>query len=196
MPRALRGRPVSALAVVAAALALASVAAGCGDGSTSPDLSGAPPMQGDTMPADSMASNQALTDEDVLALAQGDSTWTWWKFSDVLLDRAGNSPHGEKIRVRYNTQAATQLDAVGRVGPAASFPDRSAVVKEVHAGGAPVGLLVMYKAVGDPNAGHGAWLWAEYDRDGTVLHSIADNDSECHNCHVTGVDHMRMNDTH
>lgn len=185
-----RFRQCACLAPAAAILAVALAA--CGDNATEP---GETAMRNDTMPADTM-STRGLTDNDVFRMAQGDSTWTWWKFSDAYLQRAGDSPHGDRIRVRYNTQAATQLDPLGRISTDVEFPDRSAIVKEVYSAGAPSGLLVMYKAVGDPHAGHNAWLWAEYDLDGTILHSIAENDGVCHNCHVVGLDHTRMNDTH
>lgn len=147
------------------------------------------------MPPDS-ATMDALTDADIRRLAELDSTWTWWEFSDSLLVRAGNSPHSDRIRVRYNAHAATQLDSAGRVAAGANFPDSSAVVKEIFSGGASTGFLVMYKGIGDPNAGHGSWLWAEYGSNDQVVHSVAADGSTCHDCHVAGEDHMRMNDTH
>lgn len=185
-----RSRHRARLAAAAASLAIALAA--CGDNATDP---GENTMQDDTMTADTMP-DRGLTDSDVFRLAQGDSSWTWWMFSDAYLHRAGDSPHGERIRVRYNPAAATQLDGLGRVKASPAFPDHTAIVKEVYSAGAPTRVVVMFKAVGDPHAGHNAWLWAEYDLDGTVLHSIAENDGVCHNCHVVGVDHTRMNDTH
>jgi hypothetical protein len=169
---------------------LLSIAAGCGDATSPPPEGGGNPMPPDT------TSMNALTDADIRALAEPDSTWTWWEFSDSLLDRAGNSPHVDRIRVRYNASAATQLDSAGRVVVGADFPDSSAVVKEVFSGGVAIGFLVMYKAEGDPHAGHGSWLWAEFGANDQVVHSVAADDGPCHNCHVAGEDHMRMNDTH
>ncbi len=180
-------------AAVLLALAGVALTMACGD-TTSP---GSPDVPDDTTRTDTMAMNSslALTDADILTLSQFDSTWTWWEFSDSLLDRMGNSPHGDRIRVRYNPAAATQLDSTGRLVANPDFPDSSAVVKEVYSGGSLYGILVMYKAIDDPHAGHGSWLWLEYG-DGAVVHSVAQDNGYCHNCHVQGVDHMRMPDSH
>ena len=105
--------------------------------------------------------------------------------------------HASSIRTRYDRYAATQLDSLGRVRLGADFPDSSTVVKEVYEGTQAVSILIMHKAVGDPTAGHGSWLWGEYSAEtGATLHSITQDDAACHNCHVAGIDHMRMNDTH
>jgi len=135
-----------------------------------------------------------LTDGDVLAKASYDSTWTWWEHTDTLLERASGSPHTSRIRVRYNTLAATQLDSAGRLVAEPQFPDSSAVVKEIYLNGSYYGVVVMYKAVGDEHAGHGSWLWFEF-AEGEVTHSVAQDDGVCHNCHVQGIDHMRMPDS-
>ena len=177
--------PLQTLAATTVAVLLLGA---CGD-STAPN----PGTLEDSTSTDSMPtrSDPALTDADLRALAQLDASWTWWEHTDSLLARAGSSPHGDRIRVRYNAVAATQLDSLGRLVATPEFPDSSAVVKEVWADGARRGILVMHKAVDDPNAGHGSWLWFEY-ADGAVAHSVTADDGVCHNCHVTGVDHMRM----
>jgi hypothetical protein len=76
------------------------------------------------------------------------------------------------------------------------LPDSSIIAKEIYANGRLAYLAVMLRAVGDPNAGHGDWLWGEYRADGGVIHSITQDDGACHNCHITGNDHTRMNDAH
>lgn len=184
------------IAAVLLGLAVLALAGACGD-STAPATER---MPRDTTPSDSMATDGvvALTDADIVAWAGYDSTWTWWEFSDSLLDRTGNSPHADRIRVRYNAAAATQLDSTGRLVAEPDFPDSAIVVKEVFSDdGTPVEMLVMFKRAGDPHASHGDWLWGEYDAaTEAAIHSVGDDSGYCHNCHVQGVDHMRMPDSH
>ena len=168
-----------------ASAALLALRLGCGDGTSPGGNGGGTPLPPDT-----------VRDADMLDAAQLDSTWSWWERSDSLLDRAGESPHSERIRVRYNVRAATQLDSAGRVASGAYFPDSSTIVKEIFAGGTATGIVVMYKVVDAPNAGHGGWLWAEYDASSRTLHSATADETYCHDCHVAGLDHTRMNDTH
>ena len=104
-----------ALAATIAALLLVSA---CGD-STAPVTPGA---REDTTSTDSMPTqaDPPLTDSDLLAFARPDSTWTWWEHSDSLLERAGASPHGDRIRVRYNATAPGS----GSSTPTATWPTR------------------------------------------------------------------------
>lgn len=184
-----RRRPVPSLVT---AVILATTA--CGGGATGPatfDGTGTQTM----MPPDTTQSG--ISDAGVFALAQGDATWSYYKFApDDTLVADPTSPHQGRVRTRYNVQAATQLDALGKVRSPADFPDSSVIAKEVYDGGRLVALAVMLKLEGDPNAGHGDWLWGEYTPDGVVTHSIAEDSGSCHNCHVRGIDHTRMNDSH
>jgi hypothetical protein len=184
--------PVARIGRAALALAVALFAvAGCGDSATSMD-DGNGGSNGNGNPSG------PLTDAQVFEDAAFTNTWSWWANSPALLDRAGDSPHAEQIRTRYNIQAAMQLTPEGRVMEPAEFPDRSIIVKEVYTDGDLTGLLVMYKAEDDPNAGHGSWLWAEFDPEGNVRHSIAQDNAACHDCHNQTLlfDHTRMNDSH
>lgn len=179
-------RPVrSALAVLLLAAAACSSDAAGPDGDDG--ATAMPPV--DDTPV-------ALTDAQVYARAMANGPWVWYKNSPDTLSPGGNSPHFTRLRTRYDTRAATQLDAAGKVKDPAMFPDSSLIVKEIYQGGALALVAVMLKAVGDPNAGHGEWLWGEYRLGGQVIHSVAQDNGLCHNCHITGIDHTRMNDSH
>lgn len=164
--------------------------AACGADTAGPDDGGSTAMPPDD------DGPVALTDAQVYARAMAAGTWTWYKNSPDTLSPGGNSPHFARLRTRFNVHAATQLDAAGKVKEAILFPDSSIIVKEVYQNGVLALVAVMLKAGGDPNAGHGDWLWGEYRAGGQVVHSITQDNGSCHNCHITGIDHTRMNDSH
>lgn len=136
-----------------------------------------------------------LTDADVSSLARSTGPWTFYKNRADTLLRSQVSGHSEaRLRTRYNSIAATQLDANGKVRTGASFPDSSMIVKELIVGNKLERFTVMLKR-NSTNAGAG-WLWAEYAPDGTALVSLMAKGRACTGCHVTGIDYTRMNDGH
>jgi hypothetical protein len=139
---------------------------------------------------------QPVTDAGLFAHATASTPWTWYKLSADTLSPTSDSPHFARLRTRYNSVAATSLDGTGRVTAGTIFSDGALIVKEIYKDGALAALAVMAKAPGDPNAGHGAWLWAEYSPGGGVLHSLTQSEETCHACHLPGLDHTRMNDAH
>jgi hypothetical protein len=167
------------------------VMAGCSSPVETPDQPGTP---GGGLPDDS--GPQPLTDAGLFADATAATQWTWYKLSADTLSPASDSPHLARLRTRYNSIAATALDGTGRVAAGTIFADGALIVKEIYKDGALAALAVMIKATGDPNAGHGAWLWAEYSAGGGVLHALASSGETCHACHLPGLDHTRMNDAH
>lgn len=171
-------------------LLVALVACG-GGGATAPDDDG---MSMTHLPD---GSGQAVSDQTVFQRAEYDTTaWAFYRFSQDTLDAAGNSPHGGRIRTRYNMLAQASLDSVGKVDAGKAFADGSMIVKEIYFEGHLTSLAVMYKQLEDPNAGHGGWLWGEYGPGGGVIQSVTTDGSTCHDCHVVGLDHTRMNDSH
>lgn len=140
----------------------------------------------------------AVSDENLKVLIQNGVTWSYFKNSPVAITRASTSPHPEKfVRVRYNTFAATQLDASGRVKANAVFPDSSVIVKELSEDGSTIlTFAVMMKLNGSSSAGFGGWIWAEYTPAGTVRYSTTGRGGACSSCHSQGIDYTRMNDTH
>ena len=181
-------RYFSRTVVTAAAVAMAA----CASDATAPEARddvATPPTETEA-PA-------ALTDGGVFAQAIATGEWVWYRLSADTLSPASDSPHAARLRTRYNPTAAASLDADGKVAEATVFSNGSLIVKEVYGDdGALAFVAVMIKAAGDPNAGHGDWLWAEYDANGNVTQSIAAPEETCHSCHFSGVDHTRMNDAH
>ena len=73
----------------------------------------------------------AVADADLFTLAKIGPTWTFYKRNSTPIERSSR-PHPEThALVRYNSRAATQLDAAGKVKSGASFPDSSIIVKEL-----------------------------------------------------------------
>lgn len=137
-----------------------------------------------------------LTDADVSALARASAGWTYYKLRSDTLMRSTGSGHGEtRLRTRYNFRAAAQLDGTGKVRPAAIFADSSLIVKELIVGETLNRYAVMMKMQGSENAGMG-WLWAYYAPDGSPQVPITARGSSCVECHFTGIDLTRMNDSH
>lgn len=138
----------------------------------------------------------SLSDATLYSLIQGDASWTFYKRSATPITRT-SQPHPEsRALVRYNTHAATQLDAAGKVRSGASFPDSSIIVKELLNGSTLATYAVMIKMRNSASAGPGGWIWAEYGPTGSVKFPTASRGSACTACHVAGTDYTRMNDSH
>lgn len=138
----------------------------------------------------------AVSDATVFQRAGYTADWVFYRFSDDTLSASSASPHTGQIRTRYNLTAQASLDSIGRVDPGKPFADGSMIVKEIYRNGRLNSVAIMYKLLNDPNAGHGGWLWGEYGPGGLPLQSVTANGSVCHDCHVVGIDHTRMNDSH
>jgi hypothetical protein len=137
-----------------------------------------------------------ITDAQLFELQQAPVQWKPYKFRNDTLARAGNSAHPDRIYVRYNPAAATQLDTSGRILPAASFPDSSLIVKEVFTGSTRTVIAYMFKRPDASNAGPNGWVWAETRDDGTPLISASLKGGGCVPCHSVGIDYTRMSDAH
>jgi hypothetical protein len=158
---------------------VAFLAIGCGD-SSSP----------------SEEAPREVTDQQLFDLQRAPTVWVTYRNRPDTLARAGNSAHPEKIFVRYNPVAATQLDSAGRVRPEAAFPDSSLIVKDVFTGSTRTIIAYMFKLQGAANAGPDGWVWAETLDDGTPFISSSTKGAGCAPCHSIGIDYTRMNDAH
>ena len=151
---------------------------------------------GDAPGAGTSPSPVDLTDAQVSALARVSTGWTYYRNrSDTLLRSVGSGHAEARLRTRYNSIAATQLDANGRVRAGASFPDSSLIVKELIIGGTLNRYAVMLKRRTSANAASG-WLWAYYAPDGAPQIPITARGGSCVGCHAAGIDLTRMNDSH
>jgi len=136
------------------------------------------------------------TDAQIFALATGAGPWTYYKLSTDTLNRASGSGHTqEKLRTRYNSIAARQLDANGMVKSGAVFADSSLIVKELYSESQIQLYAVMMKMQSATNAGNG-WLWVQYNPNGSVIYSVSNKGAMCTSCHSSGIDYTRMNDSH
>ncbi len=138
----------------------------------------------------------AVTDADLVRLSKTDATWTFYKRSATPITRSSRPHPDAQALTRYNTRAATQLDAAGKVRAGASFPDSSIIVKELSDGSTIATYAAMMKLRGSSSAGFDGWIWAEYSPDGAVKYSTTGRGGACSDCHSQGIDYTRMNDTH
>lgn len=121
------------------------------------------------------------TPDEALFDLSKNSSFTYYKGENKILDAATDSPHGS-FKLRFNAKAKSALDATGKLPTGGSFPDSSIVLKEVYVGNTLQLLVPMMKLRGNANSGSG-WLWGEYKPDGTVLYSVTSKGDACVPCH-------------
>ena len=141
-----------------------------------------------------------VSDASLYMLIKSTASYTFYKnSSDTLAKNSGTSGHTEpKIRTKYNSKAATQLDAGGKVRATPSFPDSSLIVKEIiNADGTLSYYAVMFKMSTAVNADAGGkWVWAKIGPTGSALYSTELKGAGCTGCHASAFDFTRMNDSH
>ncbi len=160
-------------------IGLVFVLAGCKDSGTNTEL--AAPV---------------VTDAQLFAMQKPASGWAFFGNTTDTLFSGGNSAHESRLRVRYNTRAATQLDAAGRVRSGASFPDSSLIVKDLYTGTVRTTVAYMFKLRAASNAAAGGWVWSETDDAGIPKAPASTKGIGCIGCHSAGIDFTRMNDAH
>lgn len=137
-----------------------------------------------------------IADSTLYRLAYTYDGFTWYKFSDSILDRSSGSGHNPPLfRTRFNTIAAAQLDSSGKVAVGAVFPNGSYIVKELHQTQYLDRFAVMYKKTDDPNADRNGWLWGYINPNGTIAYSVKEKGGQCTNCHSQSgnIDAVLMN---
>jgi hypothetical protein len=143
------------------------------------------------------APTQAVTDAQVFETAKQTSGYTWYKNSDVLLGRTAKSGHTEPfMRTRYNSVAATMLDASAKVKAGAVFAEGSIITKElINADRSVNGYAVLWKRKQDPNADADGWVWGYVTGSGGVRHAVSNKGNGCIGCHsIAGhIDRTLMN---
>lgn len=109
---------------------------------------------------------------------------------------AAVGPHTGNYLLKFNTKANAALGTDGKLATGTTFPDSSIVVKELYTGGpSPSLYAIMMKLPSSPLAKNG-WLWAEYNADGSPIHSIKNDHSGCTGCHSGGRDYIHSFDVH
>jgi hypothetical protein len=136
-------------------------------------------------------------DKELFDLAQQTGGFTWYKFSDTLLDMSSGSGHSQPfLRTRYNSVAASQLDTSGKILTVAVFPEGSLVVKELYDDPNTLArYAILYKKPADSNADVNGWIWGYIDADGTVAEPASNQGSACISCHSQSgnIEYMLMN---
>jgi len=111
--------------------------------------------------------------------------FTWYKLTDVLLDKSVGSGHPQPyLRTRFNGIAASQLDGNGKVLDNIPFPEGSLIVKELYDN--PQALFryaMLLKASNNEFADNNGWVWGYINEDGNVAIPAEEKGAQCINCH-------------
>lgn len=137
------------------------------------------------------------TDRELYEMAKSTSDFTWFKNSDTLLPKSSGSAHVKPfLKTRYNSIAATMLDANGYVKSNIVFPEGSLIVKELYDNANTLSrYAILYKKSSDPNADAKGWVWGYINTDGSVAESASAKGKSCISCHSQSdnIDYMLMN---
>lgn len=137
------------------------------------------------------------TDKFIYDMAVSANGFTWYKNSEALLNKSTGSAHPQSfLRTRYNSIAATKLDAAGKIMNGASFPEGSLIVKELYEGSANlVRYAILYKKSDSPDADAKGWVWGYINTDGRIVEAASKKGSACIGCHsqAGNIDYMLMN---
>jgi len=121
-----------------------------------------------------------------LYLHSKDTTgFVWYKNDDTILGIATLPGHDlPKVRTRYNAEAASKLDANGKVIVGSVFATNSLIVKELFDTlNNFKEYAVMCKAPNSPNADAYGWVWGIYSPAGDVESSVKGQGASCTGCH-------------
>lgn len=137
------------------------------------------------------------TDKELYDMAKETAGFTFYKFSDALLDKSSGSGHSYPyLKTRYNTIAAMQLDSIGKIMEGAVFANGSLIVKDLYDDATTIGrYAILYKDPDSGDADANGWVWGYINSDGTVAETAENKGSACISCHSQGgaIDYMLMN---
>jgi len=136
-------------------------------------------------------------DKQLFDLAKSPSGFVWFKNSDELLAKSSGSGHPQDfLRTRYNSIAATQLDANGKIIEGTTFPEGSLIVKELYEDASTLDrYAILYKDSENEYADANGWVWGYINANGSVAVSADTKGSSCISCHsqTNNIDYMLMN---
>lgn len=137
------------------------------------------------------------TDIKLYNMAVKTTGFTWYKFSDMNLDKSSGSGHNFPfLRTRFNDVAATQLDANGKVIDGIDFPEGSLIVKELINQDLDIErYAILYKESSNEFADADGWVWGYINSDKTIAASALDKGASCISCHqqAGNIDQVLMN---
>lgn len=123
--------------------------------------------------------------------------FTWFKLSDMNLDKSSGSGHNFPfLRTRFNDIASSQLDVNGKVNDGIIFPEGSLIVKELINEDLEIErYAILYKESSNNYADANGWVWGYINSDKTIESSALDKGASCISCHQqTGnIDQVLMN---
>ena len=125
------------------------------------------------------------SDEDLYNISKETSGFVWYKNTNVLLPKSAGTGHSQKfLKTRYNSIAATNLDANFKVKTGVKFPEGSLIVKELYTDSTTFDrYAIMYKQTGNQYADANGWIWGYVNADKSVAHSLTNKGNGCINCH-------------
>lgn len=136
-------------------------------------------------------------DVDLYEMAKETTGFVWYKNSDVLLPKSDLSGHSEAyLRTRYNSIAATMLNASGKVQSGITFPEGSLIVKELYSSQTSLSkYAILYKKSDHAYADAKGWVWGYIKADGSVATSSSEKGRSCIPCHSQSgnIDYSLMN---
>jgi len=147
----------------------------------------------------SCRSDKVENQTDILLYKMAKSTegFTWYKNSDVLLNKSSGSGHPQAfLRTRFNSIAATKLDVNGKIINGSIFPEGSLIVKELFENTSTLSrYAILYKKENNLDADANGWVWGYIDSDGSVATPASSKGSSCISCHSQSdnIDYMLMN---
>jgi len=136
-------------------------------------------------------------DKELYELAKETSGFVWYKNTSTLLSKSSGSGHPQtSLRTRYNSTAATKLDANGKIIANATFPEGSLIVKELYENASSLTrYAILYKKSDSPFADAKGWVWGYINADGKVTEAASNKGKACISCHnqSDNMDYMLMN---
>jgi hypothetical protein len=125
------------------------------------------------------------TEDEKLVAEATASGLTGWVRTPTVTAPDPVSIHGN-FRIWFNSIAFNALDGSGNLPVGKSFPTGSLIVKTIYAvpTGPVTSYVVMKKDPGNVNV-NGGYIWADFNKDGTINHSITEKgvNGGCVSCH-------------
>ncbi len=144
-----------------------------------------------------VADVENTTDKTLYDLSKPNGGFVWFKKTDALLNKSSGSAHPQSfLRTRYNSIAASKLDAAGKIISGATFPEGSLVVKELYENSTKLSrYAILYKKSDSPDADAKGWVWGYINADGGVAEAASNKGRSCISCHSQSgnIDYMLMN---
>ncbi len=137
------------------------------------------------------------TEMELYNMAKSASGFTWYKNSSAFLSKSSGSGHSfPLLRTRYNANAASKLDANGKIIAGSVFAENSLIVKELNSDASTLErYAILYKKPGHADADENGWVWGYINADQSIASPSADKGSACKGCHSQSdnIDYMLMN---